>query len=88
MLWVLATTTGYLYYVQFSPTMGNIWYRNGQFVPMNAIDLMIYPFKDVMMWKPALWMINYPIWLFVGFSISKLARYLLGPPIVESNAIA
>ena len=41
MLWVLMTTSGYLYYIQFSPTMGNIWYRCDQFVPHNAINLMI-----------------------------------------------
>ena len=77
MIWLLATTTGYLYYIQFSPTMGNIWYRDSTFVPMNALNLMVYPFKNAMMWKPQLWMINYPIWLFVGFCLSKSVTYLL-----------
>ena len=39
--------------------MGNIWYRNGYFVPMGAINLIIYPLKEIKMWNPKLWDINY-----------------------------
>jgi len=58
------TTVGYLLYIQFSPTMGNIWIRCGDFAPSNAINVIFYPFKEIKMWTlPAMWIINYWIWL-------------------------
>ena len=56
-------TTLFLLYIQFSPKMGNIWYRNGHFVPMGALRVAIYPFKNYRMWNPEIWDINYPVWL-------------------------
>ena len=36
--------TGYLLYIQFSPGMGNIWYRNGEYLsPMGAVVMLIEP---------------------------------------------
>ena len=85
MLWFLVTTTGYLYYIQFSPSMGNIWIRCGEFIPYNALNLMMYPFKNISMWKPELWAINYPIWLFVGFTLSKSLDYIIKNTIKGSS---
>ena len=59
-------TVVFLLYIQFSPTMGNIWYRCGYFTPMGALNVMVYPFKNILMWKPNMWIINYPIWLIVS----------------------
>jgi hypothetical protein len=62
-LWVILTL-GFLIYIQFSPDMGNIWIRSGYFIPMGAINLIIYPFKEKYMWLiPEMWMINYWMWM-------------------------
>jgi len=59
----------YLLYVQFSPQMGNIWWRNDYFSPMGGIRLMVYPLKEIQMWYPEFWDINYFIWLLFGLCI-------------------
>ena len=54
----------FLLYIQFSPDMGNIWIRSGRFMPIGAIKLIIYPFKEIHMWLiPEMWIINYWIWM-------------------------
>ena len=58
---------GYLFYIQFSPGMGNIWYRNNEyFSPMGAVNVMIFPFRNLQMWYPTMWDINYIMWLLLG----------------------
>lgn len=58
----------YLLYIQFSPGMGNIWYRNNEyFSPMGAIRVMVYPFYNTQMWYPNMWDINYFIWILFYF---------------------
>ena len=69
------TTFIFLLYIQFSPKMGNIWYRNGYFVPRGAINLIIYPFREIKMWSPKLWDINYFMWIIITFGIMKLYIY-------------
>ena len=64
-------TIGYLTYVQFSPSMGNVWYRNGELNISSALSLMIAPFKKSYMWNRELLIINYPFWLIVGISLLK-----------------
>ena len=62
-LWLILTCL-YLIYIQFSPDMGNIWIRSGYFMPMSAINLMIYPLSEKYMWLfPEMWIINYWIWM-------------------------
>ena len=51
----------YSLYVQFSPSMGGIWFRNGHFVPKNLFRLMIYPFFSLDFWYPTMWIVNWPI---------------------------
>ena len=59
----------YLLYIQFSPGMGNIWYRNNEyFSPMGAIRVMVYPFYNAQMWYPNMWDINYFIWILFYFA--------------------
>ena len=60
---IIASTGCFLLYIQYSPTMGNIWLRDGHFTPRGAINVMTYPFKEWRMWKPEMWAINYPLWI-------------------------
>ena len=69
--WIIITII-FLLYIQFSPNMGNIWWRNNSyFAPMGAINVMIYPFRNIMMWKPEFWDINYPIWVIIYMIIIR-----------------
>ena len=65
----------FLLYIQFSPKMGNIWYRNGYFVPRGAVNLMVYPLREAKMWNPKLWDINYFIWIIFTYIVMKLYIY-------------
>ena len=69
----------FLLYVQFSPTMGNVWYRCGYFSFMGAWKLIIHPFHNTMMWRPTMWVINYPIWLFSSFALTYV-YYIITTP--------
>jgi|TARA_B110001454_G_C12288235_1_gene254113 hypothetical protein len=59
----------YLLYVQFSPQIGNIWWRNDYFSPMGAIKIIVYPLYEIKMWNVEFWDINYFIWLLFGVII-------------------
>ena len=65
--WSLITII-YLLYIQFSPTMGNIWIRENRFAPLNALRLIIYPLYDYKMWTYTdMWPINYFIWIIIAY---------------------
>jgi len=69
----------FLLYIQYSPGMGNIWYRNNEyFSPMGAYNVMIFPLQSVYMWRPDMWDINYFVWLFIGF-IAYQGSFFLQP---------
>ena len=55
-----------LLYVQFSPQMGNIWWRNDYFSSLGAIKIIVYPLYEIKMWNIEFWDINYFIWLLIG----------------------
>ncbi len=60
---------GYLLYIQFSPGMGNIWYRNGEyFSPMGAVNVIFYPLYSVEMWRFEMWDLNFFIWILTFIS--------------------
>ena len=59
----------YLLYVQFSPQIGNILWRNDYFSPMGAIKIIVYPLYEIKMWNVEFWDINYFIWLLFGVII-------------------
>jgi hypothetical protein len=63
-------TVIYLLYVQFSPQMGNIWWRNDYFSPMGAIKIIVYPLYEIKMWNMEFWDVNYFIWLLFGVIIN------------------
>ena len=55
---------GYLFYIQFSPGMGNIWYRNGEyFSPLGAVNVILYPLYSVEMWRFEMWDLNFVLWI-------------------------
>lgn len=54
----------YLLYIQFSPGMGNIWYRNNEYFSfMGAWKVIIYPLENNEMWHYTMWDINYFVWI-------------------------
>ena len=56
----------YLLYIQFSPGMGNIWYRNNEYFSfMGVWNVMMFPLQNSAMWDISMWDINYFIW--IGF---------------------
>ena len=56
----------YLLYVQYSPGMGNIWYRNNSyFSPFGAFKITIAPLYLYYFWFPSLWDINFFIWIII-----------------------
>ena len=70
------TTFIYILYIEFSPTMGNIWFRNGVFAPYNIIRLMIAPLYDSNYWMyTTMWMINYPLWIILQTIINFINYY-------------
>ena len=74
--YIIATIL-YILYIQFSPSMGNIWIRNGVFAPYNIIRLMIVPLYDWNYWSnTSLWIINYPLWILVVFIIVNMREQL------------
>jgi len=56
----------FLFYIQFSPQMGNVWWREDYFSPMGAINVILYPLKELKMWDIEMWDINYFIWIIIG----------------------
>jgi len=73
MLAIIPATLGYMVYVQFSPSMGKIWYRedsegNGYFSFGGLFDLIAYPLQNWRMWKPELWDINYFMWILTAIA--------------------
>ena len=63
-------TTIFLLYIQFSPQMGNVWWRENYFSPMGAINVILYPLKEVKMWNINMWDINYFIWLLFFYALT------------------
>lgn len=77
LLWIETIMTSiYLLYVQFSPQMGNIWWRDYYFSPYGAYELMIYPLIESKMWTIEFWDINYFVWLISGIFINIIIMCL------------
>lgn len=67
-------------YVEFSPSMGNVWYRKdsdgiGFFSFGGLFDLIIFPLKNLQMWYPSMWDINFYIWIGVSYIIFNYNNY-------------
>jgi len=72
---IIFLTVLFLLYIQFSPQMGNIWWRDGYFTPMGALDVMLYPLKEIKMWNIGMWDINYFIWIIIGLFFYAFAFF-------------
>lgn len=74
---IFIITLLFLLYIQYSPGMGNIWYRNNEyFSPMGALRVMIFPFQNVQMWYPTMWDINYIMWLLIGVFVHSILDFI------------
>lgn len=68
---LVITTIVFLLYIQFSPGMGNIWYRNNEyFSPMGAVRVLLFPLQNAQMWLPNMWDLNYIIWVAITIAVS------------------
>jgi len=75
-MWFLLTTIAFLLYIQFSPGMGNIWYRNNEyFSPMGAVNVILFPLQNEHMWVPSMWDINYFIWILIAGILNYIINY-------------
>jgi len=76
-LTIFIITLLFLLYIQYSPGMGNIWYRNNEyFSPMGALRVMVFPFRNIQMWYPTMWDINYIMWLLLGVFIYSIFVFI------------
>ena len=63
----------YLLYVQFSPGMGNIWYRNNEYYSlMGALKMIYSPLYLHIMWYMNMWDMNFLIWILIYIIVYKL----------------
>ncbi len=66
----------YLLYIEFSPGMGNIWWREKRLFLTGAISMLVNPLHDMTLWNPSLWDLNFIVWLisfaFIDLSIKNL----------------
>ena len=72
---IFILTLLYLLYIQFSPQMGHIWWREGHFTPIGAIKVILYPLKELKMWNMEMWDINYFIWIIIGLFFYAFAFF-------------
>ena len=69
-------TIFYLLYIQYSPGMGDIWYRNNEYYCfMGAWKVMIFPLQNTAMWNISMWDINYFIWV-IFYVLIIILHYL------------
>lgn len=65
---LIVLTIIYLLYIQYSPGMGNIWYRNNEYYSFNgALKLILFPFNNIKMWYLEMWDLNYFVWIIIYF---------------------
>lgn len=54
----------FIFYLELSPKLGNIWYRYSssgerELQPESLLHMLSYPFKDTLFWKPENWDLNF-----------------------------
>ena len=75
-------TIYYIFYLEFSPSMGNIWIRkddqgNKHICPYNIWILMIHPLYSGFMWLPSMWTINWFIMVLFGGLMGGIIENIL-----------
>ena len=72
----LLVTFVYLLYIQFSPGMGNVWYRNNEYFScIGAWKVIVFPLEKIDMWHYTFWDINYFIWVIFYILLIFLHHY-------------
>jgi hypothetical protein len=80
-IWFFLNFILYALYIQFSPGMGNIWWRidqdgNYKFRPQNLLN-MIYSSFTPIFWNPELLDLNFIYFTLMSFLLSIIIYYLL-----------
>lgn len=78
----IATFILFALYLQYSPSIGNIWIRpnhSGEnvFCPRSLIDVILVTFHDSNFWRIDMLDLNFFFWLFCAFSIHILLVYIV-----------
>lgn len=61
-------------YLELSPGLGNIWWRNGRFMPSSIVRMVTFCLTEKAVWRPSLWDLNYCMWLtgsVLGYFIAR-----------------
>ena len=66
----------YLLYIEFSPGMGNIWWRDNKLFLTGAVSMLTEPLYNKTLWSPYLWDLNFVVWCVVFALISLSVRKL------------
>lgn len=66
----------YLLYIEFSPGMGNIWWRDNKLFLTGAVSMLTEPLYNKTLWSPYLWDLNFVVWCVVFALISLSIRKL------------
>lgn len=69
MIGALIATIGYVLYLELSPGLGNIWWRNGQIMPSSILRMAAYALREPRVWLPDMWDLNYFVWMAGGILI-------------------
>ena len=75
-LTILALVLFYLLYIEFSPGMGNIWWRDNKLFLTGAVSMLTEPLYNKTLWSPYLWDLNFVVWCVVFALISLSVRKL------------
>ena len=62
-IWLGGSVIGYILYMEFSPRMGNIIWRNGRLCLLGGLKCMLYPLQEPRMWLPEMWSANFFMWI-------------------------
>jgi hypothetical protein len=67
----------FVLYLELNPSMGNIWIRDNHFTPRGIINVIIYPLKNIRMWYPDMWDINFFIWILGYYGFKSGLPYIV-----------
>jgi hypothetical protein len=66
----------YLLYIEFSPGMGNIWWRDNKLFLAGAVLMLTEPLYNKTLWYPYLWDLNFVVWCIVCILIRLVVKKL------------
>lgn len=74
----LIASIGYILYLELSPGLGNIWWRDGRFMPMSILRMAGYALREPRIWLPDMWDLNYFVWVAGGLAVGEYLVRLTG----------